>query len=75
MRFFSIGHNGESSIDWCDEIPSIHHGETIMDRKSVFQAHVAKVVSVKQVTYFSKLIKYFRKYKIGFISYHFYLFS
>ncbi|KAG8191475.1 hypothetical protein JTE90_020724 [Oedothorax gibbosus] len=44
-----LAYSDASNGGWSDEIPLIQHGETIMDRKSVFQAHVAKVVSVKQV--------------------------
>ncbi|XP_078724669.1 protein IMPACT isoform X4 [Lampetra fluviatilis] len=32
-----------------DEVPPIVHGETITDRRSTFQAHVAPVVTTKQV--------------------------
>ncbi|XP_054714530.1 protein IMPACT-like [Uloborus diversus] len=32
-----------------DELPPIAHGEPITDRKSVFQAHAAKVLTVQQV--------------------------
>lgn len=32
-----------------DELPLIEHGEPIQDRKSVFQAHAARIVSEKQV--------------------------
>ncbi|XP_013788227.1 protein IMPACT-like [Limulus polyphemus] len=43
--------NGGSSQQKCSdfETPRIYHGETIVDRKSTFQAHLAPVVCVEQV--------------------------
>ncbi|GFY48483.1 protein IMPACT [Trichonephila inaurata madagascariensis] len=39
-------------IDTCnmqkEELPTVYHGETIVDRKSVFQGHAATVVSLEQ---------------------------
>ncbi|GFY71698.1 protein IMPACT [Trichonephila inaurata madagascariensis] len=34
-----------------EELPTVYHGETIVDRKSVFQGHAATVVSLEQVCY------------------------
>jgi hypothetical protein len=36
--------------------PEIHHGESFMDRKSVFQGHIAAISHTKQV-FFTFLLK------------------
>jgi len=41
--------------------PVIHHGEPLTDRKSTFQAHVAEVTSVDQVTLVVQELKTSRK--------------
>lgn len=33
-----------------EDMPPIHHGNAITDRRSTFQAHLAPVVSPKQVS-------------------------
>ncbi|KFM61569.1 Protein IMPACT-A, partial [Stegodyphus mimosarum] len=48
-----------------DELPTIEHGEPIIDRKSVFQAHVARVVSTKQVKQVLDKLKENRKIAIA----------
>ncbi|KAF8773730.1 protein IMPACT-like [Argiope bruennichi] len=52
-----------SSTD--EELPPIIHGEIIQDKKSVFQGHVAKVVSVEQVKKILSKLKENRKIAIA----------
>ncbi|XP_009984912.1 PREDICTED: protein IMPACT, partial [Tauraco erythrolophus] len=48
-----------------EELPSIHHGNPITDRRSTFQAHLAPVVTPRQVSrdQFYSFCLYFELYK------------
>ncbi|GBM78530.1 Protein IMPACT [Araneus ventricosus] len=58
-----LGNLHLSSID--EELPPITHGEIIQDKKSVFQGHVAKVVSVDQVKKILSKLKENRKIAVA----------
>ncbi|CAL1268064.1 unnamed protein product [Larinioides sclopetarius] len=58
-----LDHSNSSSNN--EELPPITHGEIIQDKKSVFQGHVAKVVSVDQVKKILSKLKENRKIAIA----------
>lgn len=41
--------------------PEIHHGESFVDRKSVFQGHIASISHTKQVMFLSKYFLFKKK--------------
>ncbi|XP_064466972.1 protein IMPACT-A-like [Ornithodoros turicata] len=45
----------------CEHVPEIFHGETFVDRRSVFQAHLAAVTSTKEVEYVLTTLKQNKK--------------
>ena len=52
LYFTSLFINIEQSVDDLEEsfdLPHIEHGAPIIDKKSVFQAHLVRITSEKQV--------------------------
>ncbi|XP_076338232.1 protein IMPACT-like isoform X2 [Tachypleus tridentatus] len=62
VNFEKYKNGGSSQQRWSDfETPLIYHGDTIVDRKSTFQAHLAPVVCVEQVQQIKTILMENRK--------------